>query len=201
MKSDPLTVKITGTGTGDATPYVSSNGGNDVELQGSDIRYLNNINGLSTSDSSSFTYSALQFVLLFLALGGFVAGTFIFKEKSYSKNEVKSNKKAKANKVAQKYLKDAQKELNGDKNKFYELVDEAINKYLLGKLMIEQSQLKKEIITRELSNHNVSTQLIDQTIKISNDCKMARFSPMILPPNEMFIEAEKVINELENQLK
>lgn len=201
MKSDPLTVKVTGTGTGDATPYVSSNGGNDVELQGSDIRYLNNINSLSTGDSSSFTYSALQFVLLFLALGGFVAGTFIFKEKSYSKNEVKSNKKAKANKVAQKYLKDAQKELNGDKNKFYELVDEAINKYLLGKLMIEQSQLKKEIITQELSKHNVSTQLIDQTIKISNDCKMARFSPMILPPNEMFIEAEKVINELENQLK
>ena len=200
LKSEELQVKVTGNGTNDINPYVSS-GGSDVELQGSDIRYLNEIEKLSSEDSSDFTSSGLQYVLLILGLGAFGAGSFLFKERKFSNSDVKSNKKAKANKVAQKYLKDAQKELNGDKNKFYELVDEAINNYLLGKLMIDQSQLKKEIIKEELTQQGVDSELIENTLNVSSDCKMARFSPMVLPPNEMFSQAETVINELENQLK
>lgn len=200
LQTNELSINVTGQGTADSNPY-SSNGGKDVELQGSDIRYLNNITDLNEGSSFNFTGSILQYLLLLISLGGFAFGSFAFKEKTFSKSDVKSNKKAKANKVAQKFLKDAQKELNGDKNKFYELVDEALNKYLLGKLMIDQSQLKKEFIIEKLNKNEIEQSLIDRTIKISNDCKMARFSPMVLPPNEMYNEAESVINELENQLK
>ena len=201
IQSEPVKINVIGSGVGDVNPYISSNGGKDVELQGSDIRYLNEVEDLSSNLKSSFTGSVLQYLLLVFCFVGFGFGTFAFKERSLTKNEVKTNKKAKANKVAQKYLKDAKKELNSDKNKFYELVDEAINKYLLGKLMIDQSQLKKEIISKELKDQNVEESLIEKTIKVSNDCKMARFSPMVLPPSEMYNQAENIINELESQLK
>ena len=139
--------------------------------------------------------------MLAVSILTFAFGSFAFQKRLLSKSEIKNNKKAKANKVAKKHLKNAQKELNGDKNKFYELVDNALNNYLLGKLMIDQSQLKQQIITEELKKQNVKESLIEETIKVSNDCKMARFSPFVLAPNEMFTKAEKVINELENQLK
>jgi hypothetical protein len=201
LKSEPLRINVTGSGTADVNPYISSNGGKDVELQGSDIRYLNEVKSLSNISKSQFTGSFFQYLFLIIGVLGFGIGTFAFKERPQSKTEVKSNKKAKANRVAQKYLKDAKKEINGDKNKFYELVDESINKYLLAKLMIDQSELKKERITQALQKQNVEDSLIKKTLQVSNDCKMARFSPIVLPPSEMYSQAENIINDLERQLK
>lgn len=201
LKTDPIKIQVNGDGSSDAAPYIASGSGREVELQGSDIRYLNDIENLNTKGSTSFTGSVLQYILLFLVLGGFAGASFVFKERTYTKSEIKSDKKAKANKVVQKFLKDAAKEINGDKNKFYELVDEALNKYLLGKLMIEQSELNKTVITQKLEELKINTDLISATLKVSNDCKMARFSPMVLPPDEMYKQAENVINELERQIK
>ncbi len=201
IQTEPVKINVSGTGVGDVNPYISSNGGKDVELQGTDIRYLNEVKNLSSNLKASFTGSLLQYLLLAFCFVGIGIGTFAFKERSLTKTEIKTNKKSKAKRVAQKYLKDAKKEINGDKNKFYELVDEAINKYLLGKLMIDQSQLKREIISKELKSQNVKEFLIEKTLKVSNDCKMARFSPLILPPSEMYNQAENIINELESQLK
>ncbi len=199
LQSGTVTIKVNGSASFDANPYVSS-GGQDVEIQGSDIRYINNVEKLSTEKKSDYTNSFSQYLLLAISLFTFALGTFAFKKRLLSKSEIKSNKRAKANRIAKKYLKNAQKELNGDKNKFYELVDNALNNYLLGKLMIEQSQLKQETITEELKKQQVKESLIEETLKVSNDCKMARFSPLVLAPDEMLTKAEKVINELENQL-
>lgn len=201
LKSDKIKLKVTGTGSADTNPYNSSNNGKSVELQGSDIRYLNTIDGLDSGQKSNFTRSLFQYILIFISLIGFVIGSFAFKTKALSQSEVKTNKKAKANKVAQKYLKDAQKELNGDKNKFYDLVDEALNNYLLAKLMIDRSELKKENVKLVLTKNGIDSELIDRTVKISDECKMARFSPMVLPPVEMYAKAEGIINELESKLK
>ena len=200
LNSNPVTIKVTGSGSLDANPY-SSAGGKDVEIQGSDIRYINEVEKLSAEKKSDYTRSLFQYLVLALSLISFGIGSFTFKTRLLSKSEVKSKQKAKANKVAKKYLKSAQKEINGDKSKFYALVDDALNNYLLGKLMIEQSQLKQQTITDEFKKQHVNESLIEETLKISNDCKMARFSPLVLAPNEMFLKAEKVINELENQLK
>jgi hypothetical protein len=198
--SDPLTVKVNGSSSLDANPYASS-GSKNVEIQGSDIRYINEIHKLQANKKYAYTSSILQYWLLAISLLSFVFGSFAFNKKLLSKRDIKSNQKSKANRVAKKLLKNARKELQGDKNKFYELVDNALNNYLLGKLMIEQSELKQETITNELKKQNISKSLIDETLKIASDCKMARFSPLILAPKEMLLKAEKIINELENQLK
>ena len=200
LNSNPVTIKVTGSGSLDANPYTST-GGKDVEIQGSDIRYINETVKLSPEKKSEYTHSLIQYLVLCISFLTFVIGSFTFKKRKLSQEEVKSNKKAKANKVAKKYLKSAQKAKNGDKGKFYELIDDALNNYLLGKLMIDQSQLKQLTITNELKKQNIEQSLIEDTLKISNECKMARFSPLVLAPDEMFLKAEKVINELENQLK
>ncbi len=201
LTSDEIKLTVTGTSSSDVNPYASSVGGKAVELQGNDIRYLNDVKDLNSDKKNNFTSSSLQYILLIIVLLGFAIGSFAFKERILSSSEVKTSKKAKANKVAKKYLKDAEKELSGDKNKFYDLVDEALNNYLLGKLMIDRSELKKEKIKSLLSENGVDQDLIDRTVKISDECKMARFSPMVLPPNEMYTKAEGIINELESKLK
>lgn len=201
LTSDEIKLTVTGTGSSDVNPFASSVGGKAVELQGSDIRYINDIKDLNSNETNNFTSSSLQYILLFIVLLGFAIGSFAFKERVLSSSEVKTSKKAKANKVAKKFLKDAEKELSGDKNKFYDLVDEALNNYLLGKLMIDRSELKKEKIKVLLSENGVDQDLIDRTVKLSDECKMARFSPMVLPPNEMYTKAEGIINELESKLK
>lgn len=200
LNSDPVTIKVTGSGSLDANPY-SSSGGKEVEIQGSDIRYINEGMKLSSEKKSDYTRSLFQYLVLALSLLTFGIGSFAFQRRLLSKSEVKFNQKAKAKKVAKKYLKSAQKEINGDKTKFYALIDDALNNYLLGKLMIEQSQLNQQTINDQFKKQHINESLIEETLKISNDCKMARFSPLVLAPNEMFLKAEKVINELENQLK
>lgn len=201
IKTTPINIKVTGAGKGDIQPYISSGGGKKVELQGSDIRYLNKIENLSNDQTSSFTGSFAHLMLIIFSVLGFGVGVFGFRKRILSKDQIKSNNKSKAKKVAKKYLKNAEKEIAGDKSKFYALVDEAINSYLLGKLMIDRSQLKKETIITHLKNQMVEEHLINQTIKVSNDCKMARFSPIVLSPKEMYAEAERIIHELETQLK
>ena len=199
--SDEIKVEVTGKADPSRNQSFSSNGSSDVELQGKDIRYLQTISSLSSKKKNQFTGSFMHYFLSISGLTGFLFGTLFFKVRSKSTDEVKSIKKGKANKIAKKYLKDAQKELNGDKAKFYELVDEAINNYLLGKLMIEQSQLNKNKLTKMLSELNVPETLISETHKISSDCKMARFSPISLEPKDMYNKATSIINALENQLK
>ena len=201
INSDEVKVEVTGTANPNGNQSFSSNSGSDVELQGKDIRYLQPISSLSANKETPFTGSFLHYFLSILGFTGFLFGTLFFKVRSKSTDEVKSIKKGKANKVAKKYLKNAQKELNGDKAKFYELVDEALNNYLLGKLMIEQSQLNEKKITEMLSELNVPEILISETHKISSDCKMARFSPISLEPKEMYDKATSIINALENKLK
>ena len=201
IHSDEVNIEVNGTINPNGNQSFSSNGSLDVELQGTDIRYLQTISSLSPKKKNQFTGSFLHYFLSISGLTLFLFGSLFFKVRSKTTDEVKSIKKEKANKIAKKYLKNAQKELYGDKAKFYELIDEAINNYLLGKLMIDQSQLNKNKLTEMLSELNVPETLISETLGISNDCKMARFSPVSLEPKEMFNKATSIINALENKLK
>lgn len=193
---------ITVTGQGSSTPGASGTNltKNVVESKNQDIRYLQEVSSLSQPDNNGFTTSALRYILLVVGLLAFPLTHFALKEKNINVSELKSLKKSNANKVAKQYLKKAEKELNGDRNKFYELVDEAINNFLLGKLMIDQKELKASSLRSILAEQNVTAELIERTIAISNDCKMARYSPAVKNPEGMYESAMEIIKELEKQI-
>lgn len=195
LTTKELNIKVTGDAIGDYATNPTQGNKQALTIQNTDIRYIQPITDLKTTEKFTFTHSTLHHILLWLSAIIFAAGTFIFRIKGKQKG-----KKQNASKTAQKYLRSAKLEITGEKDKFYALVDEALNNYFLTKLEIEQSELNKEKIQTFLTEQSVNPTLIQQTLKISNDCKMARFSPAILAPQEMYDQAVNIINQLEDQL-
>jgi len=102
----------------------------------------------------------------------------IFRKKAKENSDILLVKNKKANKLAQKRLKLAQKFLKeGNKDKFYEEVLKASWTYLSYKLSIPVSALTKESVVTELTNHNVEAIIINQFIEILNTCEFARYAP------------------------
>ena len=104
---------------------------------------------------------------------------FIFFRKQAKENaNIRLVKNKKANKVAQKRLKLAQKLLKeGNKDSFYEEVLKATWTYLSDKLSIPVASLTKERVGEELASYKVDSSLINQFVDILNTCEFARFAP------------------------
>lgn len=202
LKSKPVHIKVTGKGISDLSSTYNSSTQETVNVQGNDIRYLKTNITLS-SDATPKFYAGSLFYYLLSGIGiiCFLIGSFIFKERKYSADQVKHKTKNKAKKVANKKLQAAEKLLNEDSNSFYTALDDAISDYLKGKLMLEQSQMNKQVIQNILREKNIPDEVIQKTLKISEQCKMARFSPVPISKSTLFEAAKNVINQLENLLK
>src|SRR5690606_21911663 len=87
-------------------------------------------------------------------------------------------KNRKANRIARRRLKFAQKLLReGNKEKFYEEVMKAVWSYLSDKLIIPVAAINKEIVIEKLTSDKVSDELISRLKNILNTCEYARFAP------------------------
>ena len=109
-----------------------------------------------------------------------VAGIlFIYFRKQIRENaDISLMKTKKANKVAQKRLKLAQKFLTeGKKSQFYEEVMKAVWTYLSDKLSIPVASLNKENIAAEMTERGIDNELTDQFTNILNTCEYASYAP------------------------
>jgi len=150
----------------------------DVKQLSKDIRYIktNSIKLTKEEEPIFGTYLSwlLYLIPLFLSLILFV----FFRKKVKENSNAILLKNKKANKLARKRLKLAQKFLNeGNKDKFYEEVLKASWTYLSDKLSIPVSSLTKERIESELTAHNVESRVINHFMEILNTCEFARFAP------------------------
>jgi len=110
----------------------------------------------------------------------------------------------KANKVAQKRLKLAQKLLHaGNKEKFYEEVMKAVWTYLSDKLSISVAELTKDKVEHELTKRGVNDSVINQFIQILNTCEYARYAPNTgqHEMGNLYSETISAISELEGLVK
>lgn len=171
-----------------------------VQIRNNDIRYLQDIEELTPAKKSFFTNSIFHYLTIIFLIIGFPVLHLVFKPQKKSIFKIKTENKAKANKIAKSYLKDAKNNIEGDKNKFYDAVDEAMNKYLLNKLMIDQTDLALHQIKTILNEKGVDESTINKTIEVFNNCKMGRFSPIGKNTKEIYDSAINIINELENQI-
>lgn len=202
LRSKPIHIEVTGKGISDLSSNYSPSNKEAVISQGSDIRYLKDeITLLSNEEPMYYTGSFWYFLICILSAMSFIITGLIFKERTYSSEQLKSKNKNKASKVASKRLQGAKDFLNANSDEFYNTLDTAISDYLKDKLMLDQSQMNKEEISNILRDNGIAEQLVGQTIKISEQCKMARFSPLPISKSELFEEATTVINQLENLLK
>ena len=150
----------------------------DVKQLGNDIRYIQTDKfELSKEDEPLFgTLICWLMYLIPLLVSLFL---FVFFRKQAKENaNIDFVKNKKANRVALKRLKLAQKLLNeSNKDKFYEEVLKAVWTYLSDKLSISVAELTKERVELELTNRGLELSVINQFLQILNTCEFARYAP------------------------
>ena len=171
-----------------------------IKVTGNDFRYIQTSSNLQTVSTYNFFKSAIFYILLLLPILLIPIGIFIYKKKEERDGDVIGNKQRKADKLAKKYLSEAQKQL-GNKEAFYEALERALHNYLKAKLGVETSDISSEKITDLLKNKQINTSTIQSFIDVLNDCDFARYTPITnVQMEEEYEKAKQVITQLDKQL-
>ena len=172
----------------------------DVKITGDDFKYLQTTTSFEPVKTTIFFNSILFYILLFLPIISIPVAIFINKKKEERDGDIVGNKKRKADRLAKKYLSEAQKEL-GNKEAFYEALERALHNYLKAKLGIETLDISSEKITFLLQDKKVDNTTIDSFIEVLNDCDFARYTPITnLQMEQEYEKAKEVITQLDRQL-
>jgi hypothetical protein len=180
-------------------PYVQKE---DIQQLGTDIRYIyTNALPDSKKHHTTISFGSLMFWLCYLIPASIAALLFIIFRKRIKENaDITRVRYKKANKVAQRRLKNAALLLkNNQKERFYEEIERAAWTYLSDRLSIPTAQLNKENIAQILETKGVAELIIKQVLHVLSTAEFARYAPTT--DNEMqgiYDETTKIINQLEN---
>lgn len=190
-------------GKGGEAPGIQNFTRKEVEVLDSDIRFIKEDVGGLQKKGSEFFASFIWFMGLFFPMIALV-GFFIFYARyERNKSDVVSTRKRRAGKVAKKHLKvAADAKASGDEKRFYEAIAEALYGYAADKLSIPVSELGREQIGKQLEAVEVTEGTITSTLKLLDDCDMARYAPVAeVTPDSIYQRAEKLINQIEQEAK
>lgn len=171
-----------------------------LQTTGKDFRYIQTSTKLQPKTKDSFFKSCTFYTLLILPLLAIPAGIFMRKKQEERKGDITGNKLRKADKLAKKYLSEAQKNL-GKKEAFYESLERALHNYLKAKLGIETTDISSDKISDILQEKGVDNNTISDFKNVLNDCDFARFTPTTNTQMELeFEKAKQVITQIDKQL-
>ncbi|MFT6716413.1 MAG: hypothetical protein ACJA0Q_001052 [Saprospiraceae bacterium] len=175
---------------------VYSGSGQNVEIKGNDVRYLNNNYSFSSGEKSEFFASPIHHGLSAVLGFGSLFLLVFYKPKKASEQELISKKKKGALKKAKSVLKDAEKALNADDKEFYEKIEIAMNTYFMDRFNILPQDFSSESLRDALLNMNLSQNKIQDILNLQSKCGMARYSPIGVSKPEVFKEVQEMITEL-----
>lgn len=201
-------IKVDGSASSEATTTVVSPTINkeNVKQLSTDIRFIHTKveNGLSKKDGH-FAFSSTMYVCFLTPLFIFIIVLLLLQKQAKENANVALRNTKRANKVAKKRLKEAQKCLKlGEKSKFYEETMRALWGYIADKLTIPVSELTKDNVEEKLISHGCDQKLIKEFLLCLSDCEFARFSPMVdesLSMENIYSRAAELIGELDNTLR
>ena len=174
----------------------------NIQQFGSDIRYIyTNDQPRFIQQASSITFGSLAFWAWYGAPSLLAAILFFLFRKQIKENaDITLVRYKKANKVAQRRLKAAEKLLKeNQKEAFYEEIERAAWTYLSDRLSIPTAQLNKENIAQILSNKGVSQTIIGELHRVLTTAEFARYAPTSdHAMQDMYNDTTNIINQLEN---
>lgn len=148
----------------------------DGELLANDIRYIKL--GDAGKQQGTFFASTLYWLLYFIPLLIFAIAALVCRKRIKDNSNVTLVKTKKANYVAVRRLKNANKLLRSNRtNEFYDETLKAVWGYMSDKLNIPLSQLSKDNISNELSRRGCDNALVDELMNLLNECEFARYAP------------------------
>ena len=185
--------------TGVVANYVNKE---DIQQLGTDIRYIFTGQTPQKYTTSSLKYGSFLYWMCYL-LPLIIAMTLfvVFRKKIKENADVTRVRYKKANKVAQRRLKTAEKLLQDNKKEsFYEEIERAAWTYLSDRLSIPTAQLNKENISQILREKGVEEQLIQMVNSVLTTAEFARYAPTTdYAMQQMYETTTQLINLLEEQ--
>lgn len=153
----------------------------------------------------NFFFGSVGYLMsLLIPFAAFVALLVIFRKRAIDNADLVKMKGKKANKIATKRLRQANKlMLAGKTNEFYDEVLRALWGYVGDKLNMPAEKLSRENISEKLQSHNVDDNTISKFLSAIDDCEMMRFAPGDPEGNmnKTFETAMTAIMEIENVMK
>ncbi|MCO6147559.1 BatD family protein [Flavobacterium sp. NRK1] len=138
-----------------------------------------------------------------LLLAPFLLIPFIIfgkKKKEAYDSDVTGSRIRQNNKLAKKYLGEAQKQL-GSKEPFYMALEKALHNFLKAKLNIETSEMSRDNIKELLLSRNAKEDTVLAFSKIMDNCEFARYAPSSgTAMQQDYDNAVAVITSLEKQM-
>lgn len=172
-----------------------------IQEFGTDIRYIYNGELTPSSSAISMQFGSIGFWLWYIIpLIGAIVLFIVFRKQIKENADITRVRYKKANKVAQRRLKTAEKLLKeNQKEAFYEEIERAAWTYLSDRLSIPTAQLNKENIAQILSNKGVSDQLIKELHRVLSTAEFARYAPTSdHAMQDLYSDTTTIINQLEN---
>ena len=176
----------------------------DLQLIGQDIRFIWQKPMPLRIAGQTFFGSNLFFGIYLAGLLGFLVFFMVYRKKLKENANVALSRNKKASRVARKHLRAATLNLKkNEENAFYESVLKAFWGYLSDKLSIPVANLKRETAIEGLQKRNVDESLIDEFLKVVDQCEFARFAPAggNQAMKEVYENAEKMISKIEKHIK
>ncbi len=169
-------------GDGNEAPVVAGSSNyidkQDVKQIGKDIRFIQTDKFIIAREEEPIFGTLISWLLYLIPLLVSLLLFIFFRKQAKENANIRLVKNKKANKIAQKRLKLAQKLLkDGNKDSFYEEVLKATWTYLSDKLSIPVASLTKERVGDELTAYKVDSTITNQFVEILNTCEFARFAP------------------------
>ncbi|MBG7610922.1 protein BatD [Polaribacter sp. BAL334] len=172
----------------------------NVVSLGNNFRYIQTKTVFQSQKTADFYNSPLFYLLLLLPFIAIPIGIFIGKRNEARNSDVIGLRLRKAEKLARKFLSEAQKQL-GKKEAFYEALERALHNYLKAKLNIETADISKERITQILEEKKVDAATISKFIEVLQASDFARYTPVTnTEMNKEFEKAKEVIVQIDKQL-
>jgi len=176
----------------------------DLKFVGKDILYIKT-NGFSFHKKDKFLFGSLPYLLWYIIPALLFITYYIVNRKQAKENaNIALVRTKKANKVASKRLKTAEKLLKENKKEgFYDEILKALWGYLSDKLNIPVASLTKDNVEIELTKYGVGKPLIKEFMDILNTCEFARYAPGrgSQEMDKLYDSTVNAIDKMENTIK
>lgn len=176
LKTEALKLNVAkGNGSSQNSSYNSQQ---NVEQLNKDIHYIKTGDTEQRQQGDYFFGSTGYWVALLLISLLLISLIVIFRQRAIDNANIGKMRGKKANKVAVKRLKLADKLMKqGKSNEFYDEVLRALWGYVGDKLNIPVEQLSRDNISQQLSGRNVDEGTIAQFIGALDECEFERYAP------------------------
>ncbi len=203
LHSNPIDITVE-KGSAEPEQFTGTISKEDVKLLNEDIRFIKTDPMAFHRRGEETLSSATVAVITVLPLLAFI-GIVAFRQKSIRDSaDVVSFRARKAMKVATKRLQQAKTLLTANNaEEFYTETSRALWQYVADKLSIDRAELSIDTVTQQLSEKNISPELVGRIKECLEICEFARFAPASASEEEkkkMYDLASEVIVATEKEL-